>query len=74
MKRGKAWGKGGILNEMSANEKVIKIFQTIFNDIIEREEYPERWYLFLTQLIHKEGDRDDPGNYRGIALASNLSF
>ena len=31
------------------------------------------WNFSLTQLIFKEGDREDPGNYRGIALTSNLS-
>ena len=46
---------------------------TIFNEIIEKERYPERWNHSLTQLIYKEGDRDDLGNYRGIALTSNLS-
>ena len=74
LKRRKACGKDGILNEMLifANEKLINIFKTIFNSIIDKEEYPEMWNYSLTQLIFKEGDRDDPGNYRGIALTSNL--
>ena len=40
----KACGKDGILNEMLifANEKLITIFQTIFNFILANEEYPER--------------------------------
>ena len=75
LKRRKACGKDGILNEMLifANGKLINIFRNIFNFIIDKEEYPERWNYSLTQLIYKDGDRDDPGNYRGIALTSNLS-
>ena len=75
LKRRKACGKDGILNEMLifANDKLIKIFHTIFNYILDKEKYPEMWNYSLTQLIFKEGDRDDPGNYRGIALTSNLS-
>ena len=67
LKRRKACGKDGILNEMLvfANEKLIKIFQIIFNHILDEEKYPEVWNYSLTQLIFKEGDKEDPGNYRG---------
>ena len=29
--------------------------------------------MSLTQLIHKDGETDDPSNFRGISLTSNLS-
>ena len=66
LKRMKACGKDGILNEMLifANEELIKIFKNIFNYILDKEEYPDKWNYSLTQLIYKEGDRNDTGNYR----------
>ena len=75
LKRRKACGKDGILNEMLifANDKLLDIFSVIFNHILDTENYPEIWNYSLTQLIFKEGDKEDPGNYRGIALTSNLS-
>ena len=74
LKKKKASGIDGVINEMliNANYKVIIILQLIFNNIIETEDYPEKWNISLTQLIYKDGDKGDPGNYRGIALGSNL--
>ena len=74
LKKKKASGIDGVINEMliNANYKVINILQLIFNNIIETEDYPEKWNISLTQLIYKDGDKGDPGNYRGIALGSNL--
>ena len=74
LKKKKASGIDGVINEMliNANLKLISILELIFNNIIETEEYPEKWNTSLTHLIYKDGDREDPGNYRGIALGSNL--
>ena len=75
LKKKKAASGDRVTNEMLifANDEVLTIVELIFNWIIETEEYPEKWNMSLTQLIYKDGDREDPGNYRGIALISNLS-
>ena len=75
LKKKKAAGSDDVINEMIifADKIALDIIKMIFNRIIETEEYPEKWNTSLTQLIYKDGDRDDPGNYRGIALTSNLS-
>ena len=44
----------------------------LFNKIINEGKYPSNWNISLTQVIHKEGAKDEPSNYRGIALSSNL--
>ena len=63
------------MNEMikASNEEILELYMTLFNKIIKEETYPSNWNTSLTQVIHKEGNKDDPSNYRGIALTSNLS-
>ena len=75
LKNKKAAGEDEILNEMlkSSNDVLIEVYRKLFNIIIKTEKYPREWSTTLTKLIHKEGNRDDPSNFRGISLASNLS-
>ncbi|UYV63352.1 hypothetical protein LAZ67_2003825 [Cordylochernes scorpioides] len=47
--------------------------KNIFNRIINSGSYPLIWSKSIIQPIFKSGDRDNPSNYRGIALISNLS-
>ena len=45
----------------------------LFNKICSSEVYPAPWKHSLLLPIHKKGSKDDPGNYRGIALQNVLS-
>jgi hypothetical protein len=46
----------------------------VMNKIYEAGKFPIAWKTSLLHLIHKgKGDREDPGDYRGIALLSTLS-
>ena len=46
--------------------------RTLFNFLLEHETMPESWCKAVIVNLYKEGDRTDPGNYRGIALISCL--
>ena len=62
------------MNEMrkASNNTTLELFNALFNRILVEEKYPEDWNTSLTQLIYKDGPRDEPANYRGISLSSNL--
>ena len=74
-KNKKSSGNDGISNEIlkDSNEEMFKLYKSLFNKIIGKEKYPANLNISLTQLIHKEGSREDPSNFRGIALTSNLA-
>ena len=36
-------------------------------------EYPKLWALGYTTLLHKDGDDDDPDNYRAITICSSMA-
>ena len=56
----------------ASNEKLLELYQTLFNRIISTENYPIQWNTSLTQLILKNGETADPSNFRGVSLTSNL--
>ena len=74
LKNDKATGADMIMNEMIkvSNNEILELYMALFNKIINEEKYPSNWNTSLTQVIHKEGAKDEPSNYRGIALSSNL--
>ena len=45
----------------------------IINKIKNKCYFPKLWANGITSLLHKEGDQDDPNNYRGITVASALA-
>ena len=63
------------MNEMfkASNVEMLELYRALFNKIITEEKYPKSWNTSHTQLIYKDGARDDPSNYRGISLTSNMS-
>ena len=75
LKNRKAPGPDGILVEY------IKVFGEAFEDILlkilrglfAQYLYPPQWNLNYLKPIYKKGDVENPGNYRGLALASTLS-
>ena len=74
-KPNKAPGIDGITNEVlkDSNHEMLIFYKTLFNKILELGKYPANWNRSLTQLIYKDGSRDNPENFRGITLTSNLS-
>jgi len=63
-----------ISNEMLKNAVpiLIKPLQKLFNLIFKNGTFPKIWNESFLVLLHKKGDKFDPGNYRGISISSNL--
>uniref|UniRef100_A0A9J8AFQ2 ribonuclease H n=1 Tax=Cyprinus carpio carpio TaxID=630221 RepID=A0A9J8AFQ2_CYPCA len=70
----KACGVDGILNEMLKHtEQNFKLaILKLFNDVLCVGFFPEIWNQGLISPIHKNGDKLEPNNYRGICVNSNL--
>ena len=43
------------------------------NKILASGIVPKGWCIGILNLIHKEGPKDNPDNYRGICISSALS-
>ena len=75
LKNGKASGPDKVLYEVIKYSSPITLnsFAKFFNLILELGFYPENWNKSFIILIHKSGDKCNPGNYRGISLINCLS-
>jgi hypothetical protein len=51
---------------------LIKPLQKLFNLIFKNGTFPKTWNESFLVLLHKKGDKFDPGNYRDISISSNL--
>jgi len=74
LKNNKAPGVDGIRNEM-LKEGVFTLAPALcilFNTIYTSGNFPSEWRLTTLTVLHKKGDKNDPKNYRGIAVSSNL--
>ena len=69
LKKGKARDSNGIRAEQLKNCSVDteEKIRTIFNEIVQQEDFtPKSWRRIRIQVVHKKGDREDPGNYKPI--------
>ena len=75
LKAGKSPGMDNILNEMIEPlvEKYPDLVIKLFNDILSNNWICNDWLLSLLTAIHKKGPKEDPDNYRGIALMSCMA-
>lgn len=73
MKAGKSPGCDGISNEFLKNlpEPALRTLQKAFNNIFETREIDESWANIDIKMLFKKGDREDPQNYRPIALENS---
>lgn len=74
IRNGKTASTDLISNEMLKNAVpiLIKPLQKLFNLIFKNGTFPKIWNESFLVLLHKKGDKFDPGNYRGISISSNL--
>ena len=74
LKNGKSTSTDLISNEMIKTGMPILVtpLLKIFNMIFDHGTFPKIWNESLITLIHKKGNKQDPANYRGISLTSNL--
>ena len=68
----KAPGIDGIVIEavLKGENVLVPKLENLFNKIMNSGIYPERWSRAILCSLHKGGDIDEPGNYRGISLLS----
>lgn len=45
----------------------------LFNTCVENSEVPDEWRHMYLVSLHKKGPRNDPNNYRGIAITPSVS-
>ena len=74
LKNGKAEGNDSISNEMIKNSPkiIIDLLFNFINTCLEKDLIPKSWCLELINPIHKEGNKDNPNNYRGLCISSAL--
>ena len=71
----KATGSDGFRNELlkyGCKHSATPV-ATIFNNIFKTGHYPETWKLSFIKPLHKKGDKNYPGYYRGISLQNCIS-
>ena len=75
LKCNKAAGPDRIPAEMikSSSEPILKILLKTMNKIKSSFQYPEKWAIGITSLLFKDGDEEDPNNYRAITVTDVLS-
>jgi hypothetical protein len=49
-----------------------KYLLNLYNTILDVEMLPREWARIKMFFLYKKGDREIPGNYRGIALINNI--
>ena len=74
MKDGRAMGSDSTSNEMIKNspEIILDMLFKFVNLCLKKSLVPKSWCLDLLNPIHKEGNTNDPNNYRGICIRSAL--
>ena len=72
IRRGKAVGADGIFNEilMYGGPHMSEALWRLCQELFTLEKVLSEWGRGLIYPLHKNGDRQDPNNYRGITLLS----
>ena len=72
LKNNKASSFDRVSNEMlKTSGRILKnVFLQLFNSIRSSSFYPSLWKKDILHPIHKSDEKDDPNNFRGIAIAS----
>ena len=53
-------------------DRILKLLVQLLNNIMLAGVVPKDWCLGIITLLHKEGDKENPDNYRGICISSAL--
>ena len=71
----KASGPDGLPAEIfkALPNKMLIVLLKIMNKMKNSSAYPEEWAWGITSLLFKEGNEEDPDNYRAITVADALS-
>ena len=74
LKRGKAAGPDGIMNEMLiyGGGWLVEVMLLMMNVVMKSECCPLDWKRSLLVSLHKDGNMEQVGNYRGTALGCSV--
>ena len=72
LKNNKTGGSDGLVGELLKYEGsgMVNLLQLLFSVVWREEVVPPQWREGLIVNLFKKGDKEDPGNYRGITLLS----
>ena len=75
LKPDKSPGKDGVngIFIKSVRVFILPLLTKLFNQMFELSIFPKEWNETIIVPIHKKGNRNTPGNYRGISLLPILS-
>ena len=75
LKNNKATGPDRIPSEVFKNspDSLLNLILKIMNKIKTENQYPAKWALGITTLLLKEGNDEDPNNYRAITVSDSIS-
>ena len=74
LKNDKAEGFDSIFNEMIKNSPsvILDLLFKFVNLCLHKSLVPQSWGMEIINPIHKDGNLNDPNNYRGICISSAL--
>ena len=74
LKNNKTSSFDSILNETLQNSQsfILQSLYKFFNLILSTGKFLQKWTMAILVPIFKKGIKDDPFNYRGIAISSNV--
>lgn len=74
-KNNKAPGSDGLSYEFLKNLPQNWLLYTckLFNEILDKETLPSEWYHVIVSMLHKKGPKENPENYRRIALVNCIT-
>ena len=74
LKNNKATGTDRVTNEFLklATEDILKVYLDYINLNLEVGATCTEWCQSIISLIHKEGTKEDPNNFRGICIMNTL--
>ena len=75
LKRNKSAGQDRIPAEIlkSTPMKLLFVILKIMNKVKNTCQYPQKWAIGITSLLLKEGNSEDPNNYRAITVINCLA-
>ena len=75
LKKNKSAGLDRIPAELfkALPDKILLNILKIMNKLKTCLQYPDQWALGITTLLFKDGDEEDPNNYRAITVADAIS-
>lgn len=72
MAKGRTCDSKGVLLEMllHGGDDLLLHLARAFNELLRSGDVPDHWSTSLLTLLHKEGDSNDPNNWRPVAIPS----